>query len=62
MQIEENKHQNRDDPIVSPSDSPSQKSKKRRAAYLIVLGLCIIALLVLTEWLVNGTIMLSKMH
>jgi len=48
------------DPIVSPADSPKQRSRKRRAGYFLVLGIVIIALLVLAEWLVNGTIMFSQ--
>jgi hypothetical protein len=50
----------RRDPIVSQSASPAERSKKRRAGYLIVFGIVIVALPVLAEWLLNGTIMLSK--
>lgn len=62
MQNDEEKDRDRNDPIVSPSDSPSQKRSKRRAGYFIVIGFCIVALLVLAEWLLNGTIMLSNAH
>jgi len=62
MQIDNGKGKENNDPIVSPSDSPVRKSKKRRAGYFIIAGLCIIALLALAEWLINGTIMLSKTH
>lgn len=62
MQIDQNKNRDGKDPIVSPSDSPARKSRKRRAGYLIIMGLCIVALLVLAEWLINGTIMLSNAH
>ncbi len=61
MQID-GKDKENNDPIVSPNDSPGRKRKKRRAGYFIIAGLCIIALLALAEWLINGTIMLSKSH
>jgi len=50
----------KNDPIVSPTDNAPQRAKKRRAGYLLVLGLVIVALLVFIEWLVNGTIMFSN--
>ncbi len=48
------------DPIVSPTDNTPRRAKKRRAGYLLVLGIVIVALLVLIEWLVNGTIIFSN--
>ncbi len=39
MQIDNGKGKENNDPIVSPSDSPVRKSKKRRAGYFIIAGL-----------------------
>jgi hypothetical protein len=58
--LRDNKDPDKRDPIVAHTDSPAERSKKRRAGYLLVLGIIVVALLVLGEWLLNGTIMLSK--
>jgi hypothetical protein len=60
MRNDDEKNSVETDPIVSANDSPQQKSRKRRAGYLIVLALLIIALLTLAEWILNGTIIFSN--
>jgi hypothetical protein len=48
------------DPIIQPTDNAAQRSKRRRAARLVVAGLIVIGLLVLAEWLTDGAILFMR--